>query len=109
MPGREVLLLGGDVHVGSRTVLTDKTSGATILSYVASPITNHVCAFFNKPEDDFNDRYHFKHEPLLNKRNYCTIDIAFDDEGNCTVESKLVGFSECLPPSLCNLQHDSES
>ena len=39
-PGREVLLLGGDIHVGVESVLRDARTGLSIRSISASPITN---------------------------------------------------------------------
>lgn len=81
-----MVLLGGDIHVGVESVLIDKTTGATIKSITASPITNHVCAYFEDPEGDFNERYAFKNKPLPSTmRNYCVVELKFSNSGSsCT-------------------------
>lgn len=87
--GRQVVLLGGDVHTGFSTDLTCKKTKSTIKSITTSPITNHVCPFYEMPEGDFNERYHFKTTHYPDMRNYCVLEAAFDEEGRCELDVKM--------------------
>jgi len=76
--GREVLLLGGDIHVGVDSTISDKRSGLSIRHITTSPITNKVSRFFPVLEGDLNERYSYRHTPLDLHRNYCSIDLSFE-------------------------------
>ena len=86
--GRDIVLIGGDVHIGYTTELTHKETNATIRAVCASPITNHVTPFYNPPEGDYG-KYHFKHTPHLNMRNYCVLQASFDEAGKCKLDVNL--------------------
>ena len=42
VPGREVIMLGGDIHVSVDSEIQDIKSGTTIRHITTSPVTNHV-------------------------------------------------------------------
>eukprot|EP01062_Namystynia_karyoxenos_P025341 TRINITY_DN19957_c0_g1_i1.p1 TRINITY_DN19957_c0_g1~~TRINITY_DN19957_c0_g1_i1.p1 ORF type:complete len:882 (+),score=242.94 TRINITY_DN19957_c0_g1_i1:86-2647(+) len=90
--GREVALIGGDIHVGVESAIKDSKTGATIMCITTSPITNHVCGFFPDLSGKIGDRYSYEHKVLKKKRNYCTLDIRWDAEGRCTMDIELVAF-----------------
>lgn len=86
--GRQVLLLGGDIHIGFTTELSCNKTNSTIKCITTLPVMNHVCPFYEEMEGDFNDRYHFKHKIFPNMRNYAVIE-GFDSEGGCKLEVKM--------------------
>ena len=47
---RDLIFIGGDIHCGVTTVLTDEESGLQINHFTTSPVTNHVCGKFLKRE-----------------------------------------------------------
>jgi hypothetical protein len=71
--------MGGDVHTGFTTELSCSKTNSTIRAVTATPITNHVCGFYESMEGDFNDRYHFKHTHYPDQRNFCVLEAEFDD------------------------------
>lgn len=74
--GRDVILIGGDIHTAATSVIYDQENNLEIRHFTTSPITNHVCKFFPALEGSLNDRYSYKHEPLgEGKRNYLDIDV----------------------------------
>jgi hypothetical protein len=78
---RELLLVGGDIHCGVTSQITDSKTGLVIDHITTSPITNHVCKFFPERSGSINQRYSYTHEPLGREyRNYCTIDINISDD-----------------------------
>lgn len=83
--GREVVLLGGDIHTGAMTDLKCKKTNSIIKSVTASPITNHVCGFFNPLKGKFNDRYDWEHTLFPDMRNFCKITAKFKD-GKCSID-----------------------
>jgi len=94
--GREVVLLGGDIHTGVMTDLKCNKTNSVIKSVTASPITNHVCGFFCVKEGRFNDRYNWSHTHYPNMRNFCKIKAKFED-GKCSsldVEMELIPASK---------------
>jgi phosphodiesterase/alkaline phosphatase D-like protein len=92
--GREVVLLGGDIHTGVMTDLKCNKTNSTIKSVTASPITNHVCGFYNKPTGKFNDRYDWEHKHFPDMRNFCKITAKFED-GKCDLDVAM----ELIPAS----------
>eukprot|EP01065_Artemidia_motanka_P018797 TRINITY_DN2213_c2_g1_i1.p1 TRINITY_DN2213_c2_g1~~TRINITY_DN2213_c2_g1_i1.p1 ORF type:complete len:803 (+),score=334.43 TRINITY_DN2213_c2_g1_i1:47-2410(+) len=90
--GREVVLIGGDIHVGVESTIKDKKTGAVIKSITTSPITNHVCGFFPALSGSVGDRYTYEHKVLKKKRNFVYIDIQWEDDGKCNVRVDLVAF-----------------
>jgi hypothetical protein len=104
--GRDVVLMGGDVHTGFTTELSCNKTNSTIRAVTTSPITNHVCGFFEQQEGDFNDRYHFKHTHYPDQRNYCVLEAEFDEEGKCNLNLKM----ELIPTLESEKkEHDSDS
>mmetsp|Transcript_76928 Transcript_76928/g.152302 ORF Transcript_76928/g.152302 Transcript_76928/m.152302 type:complete len:508 (-) Transcript_76928:10-1533(-) len=87
---RDVVLLGGDIHTGVESVLEDRTNSIQIKSITASPITNHVCGFFNPEEGEFSERYAFKHRHLgTQSRNFCKITANFTEDGACNLDVQM--------------------
>jgi len=86
---REIVFLGGDIHVGVESEIKDAKTGLTAKQLTATPITNHVCKFFPKTEGKVNDRFSFTHK-AVDRRNYGLVDVTIDDSGAAHVESKLV-------------------
>ena len=82
--GREVTLIGGDVHVGYTTRLSCNKTNQSLTAICTSPITNHVSPFYGAEEGDFSNRYHFKQTVHKTMRNYCVLEASFDDSGMCT-------------------------
>lgn len=89
--GREVIMLGGDIHVSVDSVITDNLSGQTIRHITTSPITNSVSPFHPPLQGSLNYRYTYKHTPLLNRRTYCAIDLSLHG-GAVAAAVELVGF-----------------
>merc|ERR1712048_875833 len=79
--GREVILLGGDIHVSVYTTISDSQTGQTIRQITTSPITNRPTKFHPTLEGTLNERYAYKHEPLLGQRTFCAIDLMFKHDG----------------------------
>jgi hypothetical protein len=76
-------------------VLKNKVTGDEIVSITASPITNHVCKFYEQAEGDFNDTYSFSHKVLPDDvRNYCILDVEFEQGGlscsKCSIEMERI-------------------
>ena len=65
---------------GASSVIKDSETGLQIRHVTTSPVTNHVCGWYNKNEASLNERFSYVHEPFLAQRNYCAIDLAFDSE-----------------------------
>ena len=90
---RDIIWVGGDIHTGCTSILTDQESGLQINHYVTSPVTNHVCQFFPKLNGQLNERYHYSHLPLGEMfRNYLDVDIFFDEDSTM-IQAKLVPIS----------------
>eukprot|EP01120_Amphizonella_sp_Union-15-10_P002906 TRINITY_DN131_c0_g1_i3.p1 TRINITY_DN131_c0_g1~~TRINITY_DN131_c0_g1_i3.p1 ORF type:complete len:520 (-),score=124.06 TRINITY_DN131_c0_g1_i3:66-1625(-) len=85
---REIVLIGGDIHVGVDTVITDDTTGVTIRQLTATPITNHVTEFFPPLENKIFGRFSYKHTPVK-VRNFAQVDISVGDDG-VKVKSELI-------------------
>lgn len=91
--GRDVLLLGGDIHCGVTSVVRDDETGLQINHLTTSPVTNHVCKFFPPPQGNISDRYTFSHLPLGQKfRNYADISIGINED-DVFVQARLVPIS----------------
>jgi len=90
--GREVVMIAGDIHVGVESTIDDKRTGASIKSITASPITNHVCSFFPALKGTVGERYSYEHKVLKKKRNFCSLDISWEEDGSCKAEVQLEGF-----------------
>ena len=100
-PGREVVLLGGDIHAGAVTTVRDATTNLSITQVTTSPVTNHVSAFIPAPTGELSSRYSYTHEPIPPQRNYCTIDLSFSPTKGVTADIELVG----VPVSEENMPH----
>ena len=91
--GRDVLLIGGDIHCGVTSVIRDDETGLQINHLTTSPITNHVCKFFPPLAGSISDRYNFSHLPLGTKfRNYADISINIGDD-DVFIQAKLIPIS----------------
>eukprot|EP00090_Calanus_glacialis_P022732 TRINITY_DN35023_c0_g1_i1.p1 TRINITY_DN35023_c0_g1~~TRINITY_DN35023_c0_g1_i1.p1 ORF type:complete len:558 (-),score=155.12 TRINITY_DN35023_c0_g1_i1:176-1849(-) len=89
--GREVLLLGGDIHCGVSSVIRDKNTDLTINHLTTSPVTNHVCKFFPDLHGNINERYSYDHIVLgANQRNYAEISITIKPEFSVTAQLKAI-------------------
>ena len=89
--GREVLLLGGDIHCGVSSVIRDNQTDLTINHLTTSPVTNHVCKFFPDLHGELNERYSYDHIALgINQRNYAEINITIKPEFSVTAQLKAI-------------------
>ena len=89
--GREVLLLGGDIHCGVTSVIRDNQTDLTINHLTTSPVTNHVCKFFPDLHGELNERYSYDHIALgINQRNYAEINITIKPEFSVTAQLKAI-------------------
>jgi len=86
--GREVVMIGGDIHVGVESVIKDKKTNLTINHLTATPITNHVCKFFPALEGNVNERFSYVHKPI-SERNFGRVDVSVEG-GKVSVSSKLI-------------------
>merc|ERR1712187_145218 len=77
--GREVVLLGGDIHVSVDSEITDSETRQTLRHITTSPITNSVGKFWPALEGKINDRYSYSHKPLPGQRTFCTLDLSFEN------------------------------
>jgi len=92
---RDVVLVGGDIHVGHTTVLHDNKNNLDIKQITTSPITNHVCDFFPKLENNLSERYSYVHKVLDSEKNYGYFEIdTTGDAGEIT--PSLVGSATTL-------------
>jgi hypothetical protein len=94
---RELLVLGGDVHVGGYTHIEHE--GATIFNQlITSPITNHPPKWYEfyglkiltEIEENLTASYSFEHHDLTNKRNYGIIIVRVPSPGLPRVEGTLM-------------------
>jgi hypothetical protein len=91
--GRDILMLGGDIHCGVTSVIRDNETGLTINHITTSPVTNHVCKYFPPPSGKISERYDFSHLPLGRQfRNYADIRINIE-ENEVFIQAKLVPIS----------------
>ena len=88
--GREVLMIGGDIHCGVTSLIRDTETGMTITHITTSPVTNHVCKYFPPTTGNISERYSFSHLPLGRQfRNYADIRVNIEDN-EVFVQAKLV-------------------
>jgi hypothetical protein len=87
--GRDLVLLGGDIHVGVTSTVKDAKSGVEVIHLTTTPISNHVCAFFPKLQGKVNDRFSYTHEPLKDCRNYAYIHTKAEG-GHAHIDAKLI-------------------
>ena len=91
--GRDILMLGGDIHCGVTSVIRDNENGLTINHITTSPVTNHVCKYFPPLSGNISKRYGFSHLPLGRQfRNYADIRINIE-ENEVFIQAKLVPIS----------------
>lgn len=89
--GREVVMLGGDIHCGVTSVIRDSETDLTINHLTTSPVTNHVCEFFPESKGALSERYSYEHQALgLNQRNYAEIQITLQPEFSVMAQLKAV-------------------
>ena len=91
--GRDILLIGGDIHCGVTSVIRDDETGLQINHLTTSPITNHVCKFYPPLAGNISARYNFSHLPLGQKfRNYADVTVNIGDD-DVFIQAKLVPIS----------------
>ena len=91
--GRDILLIGGDIHCGVTSVIRDDETGLQINHLTTSPVTNHVCKYFPPLSGNISDRYNFSHLPLGEQfRNYADINIDIGED-DVYIQAKLVPIS----------------
>lgn len=98
VPGqRELLVVGGDVHVGGHTDI--KHEDATIFNQlITSPITNvppkwyafYGLLILTESEEKLTSSYSYEHHDFTNKRNYGIIIVRVPPKGTPRVEGTLV-------------------
>jgi phosphodiesterase/alkaline phosphatase D-like protein len=98
IPGqRELLVVGGDVHVGGHTHV--KHEGVTIFNQlITSPITNtppkwyafYGLLLLTEAEEKLTGSYSYEHHDFTNKRNYGVIMVRVPSNGTPRVEGTLV-------------------
>ena len=59
--GREVLMMGGDIHVGVESTIKDNKTNDVIRHVTTSPLTNHVCKFFPARSGSIDERFSYEH------------------------------------------------
>jgi hypothetical protein len=97
-PGqRELLVVGGDVHVGGHTYI--EHAGATIFKQlITSPISNTPPKWYEffglkvltETEEKLSSSYSYEHHDLTNQRNYGIILVRVPTTGMPRVEGSLV-------------------
>jgi hypothetical protein len=93
---REVVLVGGDIHVGVTTTVRDSKTNMEIKQITTSPISNHVCGFFPDREGSISERYSYSHVPLDHEKNYgYFVFRASEDGSSATIDSTLIGDKSC--------------
>jgi hypothetical protein len=94
---RELLVVGGDVHVGGHTEI--EHAGSTIFKQlITSPITNTPPKWYEflglkiltETEEKLTSSYSYEHYDLTNKRNYGIIMVRVPSAGTPRVEGSLV-------------------
>jgi hypothetical protein len=98
VPGeRELLVVGGDIHVGGHTDI--KRDGETVFKQlITSPITNVTHKWFafygllllSEAEQSLTGSYTYKHRDFTNKRNYGIVMVRVPPKGLPRVEGTLV-------------------
>merc|ERR1711976_19055 len=93
---KDFVLVGGDIHVGHTSVIHDKKNDLYFHQITTPPTTNHVCDFFPKVVNDFNDRYSYVHKVLEHEKNYgyFVADMSTPEKG--TLDCSLVGSETTL-------------
>lgn len=94
---RELLVVGGDVHIGGYTYIEHE--GATLFNQlITSPITNQPPKWYEfyglkiltELEEELTSSYSYEHHDLTNKRNYGIILVRVPATGIPRVEGSLV-------------------
>ena len=88
---REVVLLGGDIHIGVTSQIHDKETDLTLTHLTTSPVTNRVSKFHPELTGDINERYSYQHTPLgkprdNSNRNFAMINISIEPELSVTAQ-----------------------
>ncbi len=98
---REVLVVGGDVHVGGFTDLEERVNGAwrgVIRQVITSPVTNEPpSAIFwwgiRKLLDgrhDLTPSLRFRHREMTRRRNYAVLTVDAPPTGRASIDAKLI-------------------
>jgi len=67
---RDIIFIGGDIHVGVTTEITDAATGIKAIQFTSGPMSSRVSPFFCGLKGEINERFSYTHVPLLNCRNY---------------------------------------
>jgi phosphodiesterase/alkaline phosphatase D-like protein len=99
---RAVAVLGGDVHVGGRTVVEELNGagewGRLFEQFITSPITNEPpgpLAFFGLKalllgkEERISDDIRYRHEYLSRRRNYAIVELVAPSTGPASIAGEL--------------------
>jgi len=79
VPGRELIMLTGDLHIGVDSTITDSKTGLSVRHITASPITNEVSPFHTEEKGSLNERYSFVSKPIRKQRNFCVVNLELRD------------------------------
>eukprot|EP00434_Breviolum_minutum_P022823 symbB.v1.2.020138.t1/scaffold1677.1/size106310/5 len=93
---RDVLFLGGDLHVSIYSVIYDKITENNIRCITTSPVSNEVARFIAHHEGEINERFTYRHEPVLGMKTFCKIDIGLTGD-SCETKVELVTGMETKP------------
>lgn len=99
VPGRELVMLTGDLHIGVDTIITDSKTGHTLRHITTSPITNEVSPFHTEEEGILNERYSFVSKPIKQRRNFCMVDLEYKD-GVARCDIEMVCIPIYVPPPV---------
>lgn len=99
-PARTVAVLGGDVHVGARTILEQLIGGEwkhLFDQFITSPITNEPpgpLSFFGlktllSGEEKIGDAFRYRHASLSRRRNYAVLEIQAPALGQASIVGTL--------------------
>lgn len=91
VPGREALFLSGGLNCGVESTIHDKKTGAVIQHVTTSPLTSFASPFDAETSGEICHRFFYRHRPLPQRRNFCSLDVQFGDQV-CTMTPELVTF-----------------
>ena len=91
--GKDVILIGGEIHCGVTSVIRDNETGLLINHITTSPVTNHVDDFVPSLSGNISSRYNFSHLPLGKQfRNYADVRINIEEE-EVFIQARLIPIS----------------
>lgn len=100
---RTVAVLGGDVHVGGRTVVESRNAAGEwsplFEQFITSPITNEPpgpLAFFGLKQllldrnEQLDETTRYRHQHLTRRRNYAVLSLVAPESGSASIGCELV-------------------